>query len=109
MTDGAFAQKRAYMPHCDSSILHAPGVCEYCDGYPDWQEYRQIARIAFTGTDEELGSERVGLAPCPSTWFRSPGTRDRWGGNVAKTEEVPTPKHVFEYFMGFPKGWGNRG
>lgn len=71
--------KRAYMPHCDSSILHAPGACEYCDEYPDWQEYRKIARIAFSGTEDETGSS--GLAPCPSTFFRAPEQRDAWGGN----------------------------
>lgn len=25
------------MPHCDAYVLHAPGVCEYCDRHPDWQ------------------------------------------------------------------------
>jgi len=75
---------RAYMPHCDSQILHEPGACEYCDEYPDWQHYRVVARIAFTGTDEELGSEKLGLAPCPSTRFRKPETRDRWYGNLIK-------------------------
>lgn len=73
-------EERAYMPHCDSSILHAPGECEYCDKYPDWQHYRQVARIAFSGP-QDLGTED--LAPCPSTYFRSPEVRDIWGGNVA--------------------------
>lgn len=74
--------RRAYMPHCDSSILHAPGACVYCDKYPDYQEARKVARIAFTGSPEERGTDD--LAPCPSTWFRDPDTRDRWGGNVAR-------------------------
>lgn len=81
------------MPHCDSSILHAPGKCEYCDACPEWQQYRELAGIAFTGDDDELGVKPVyrpypefttpGKAPCPSTWFRSPETRDHWGPNRA--------------------------
>jgi hypothetical protein len=103
-------RQRAYMPHCDSSILHAPGTCDYCDAYPEWQEYRRIARIAFTGTDEEQGSERVGLAPCPSTWFRSPDTRDRWYGNIPKTEEIlPANRGYKNRFWGFWYGRNNLG
>jgi hypothetical protein len=69
------------MPHCDQSILHAPGECWACDKYPDYQQAREVSRIAFTGSPEELGTHD--LAPCPSTWFRRPETRDRWGGNRA--------------------------
>jgi hypothetical protein len=75
-------RERFTAPHCDSSILHAPGICEYCDKYPDWQYYRSLARIAFTGAENELGDERT--APCPSTHFRSPEKRDLWGGNIAQ-------------------------
>jgi hypothetical protein len=74
----------AAMPHCDSSILHAPGECEYCDGYPEWQVYRKLARIAFTG--QPL---KEGFAPCPSTWFRTPELRDRWYGNAPTIQEEP--------------------
>lgn len=102
-------RQRAYMPHCDSSILHAPGACEYCDLYPDWQEYRKIAQIAFTGTEQEQGSASDLLAPCPSTFFRTPETRDAWGGNTAKPEEVSTSEHVSKYLLGFLYGRGNRG
>lgn len=66
---------RAYMPHCDSSILHAPGECDYCDAYPDWQEMREIQRINFTGHDDP------GKAPCPSLHFRQAEVRDLWPGN----------------------------
>lgn len=69
------------MPHCDQAILHAPGECEYCDLRPDWQEYREAARINFTGHVDE------NKAPCPSTWFRTPEMRDLWYGNVAKPED----------------------
>lgn len=78
-------QNRAYMPHCDSSILHSPGICEYCDQYSDWQEYRIVARIAFS--DENPVPE--GKAPCPSTYFRSAEVRDRWGGNVPNGSWLP--------------------
>jgi hypothetical protein len=70
------------LPHCDSSILHAPKTCKFCDMHPEMQEYRQLARIAFTGAENELGDERT--APCPSTHFREPEKRDLWGGNVAQ-------------------------
>lgn len=63
-------------PHCDSSILHAPGSCDHCDKHPDWQAYRQLARIGFTG--EEIGGD---VAPCPSERFRPSERRDAWPGN----------------------------
>lgn len=68
---------RAPMPHCDSSILHPPGKCRYCDDYPDFQEMREIARINFTGEHDQ------DKAPCPSEYFRPDEVRDRWPGNVA--------------------------
>ena len=55
--------ERAFAPHCDSSILHAPGACEYCDHYPDWQQMRVTQCINFSG---EHDPEK---APCPSTEF----------------------------------------
>ena len=77
--------QRAYAPHCDPSILHSPGSCEACDHYPDWQEHRKVAMIAFS--DEK---DLEGKAPCPSTYFRDPEVRDRWGGNIA----VPRGPHA---------------
>lgn len=73
-------RKRAFAPHCDQSILHAPGTCQYCDHYPDWQQYRETALINFSNTNDPH------KAPCPSVHFRQAETRDRWGGNVAKPE-----------------------
>lgn len=69
--------ERAYAPHCDSSILHAPGVCEYCDHYPDWQELRKLWRIAFTG---EPSDEHT--APDPSSHFRPVAVSHQWPGNT---------------------------
>lgn len=70
-------RERAYAPHCDSSILHSPGACEYCDHYSDWQQYREVARIAFS--DEPPSTDK---APCPSTAFRPAEVRDQWAGNT---------------------------
>jgi hypothetical protein len=70
--------ERAFAPHCDSAILHAPGECTYCDQYPDWQLIRDRWLINFTGHMAD------GRTPCPSVWFRDPLVRDLWGGNVAK-------------------------
>lgn len=68
-------------PHCDMSILHAPGVCQVCDMYPNWQRLRETWRINFTG---EYDTEK---APCPSVYFREIGDRDAWGGNVPWNED----------------------
>lgn len=74
---------RCFAPHCDASILHAPGVCTYCDGYADWQDYRQTARINFTGENDPH------KAPCPSEHFRPAEVRDQWGGNVPNGSWMP--------------------
>lgn len=65
------------MAHCDQSILHAPGACQYCDHYPEAQALREWWRINFTGEHDP------DKAPCPSTHQRSDAVRDLWGGNVA--------------------------
>lgn len=75
------------MPHCDSSILHRPGECQFCDMHPDWQQYREMARINFTGQADE------GKAPCPSNWFRPASARDRWPGNVPAPAGEPVPSY----------------
>lgn len=65
------------MPHCDASVLHAPGECEFCDMHPEWQQYRIASRINFTGHEDEHN------APCPSSHFRAPSLVERWFGNRA--------------------------
>jgi hypothetical protein len=72
------SEERCFAPHCDQSILHAPGACQHCDKYPDWQELRKLWRINFT---DEYDLDK---APCPSTYFREIGVRDRWFGNRAQ-------------------------
>jgi hypothetical protein len=71
-------------PHCDQMILHAPGVCEYCDRHPDWQELRTVWGINFTG---ERHPERT---PCPAEQARSLRNIERWAGNV------PTSHVIYE-------------
>lgn len=34
--------------HCNDEVLHAPGVCGYCDDYPDRQAARQASGGGFT-------------------------------------------------------------
>lgn len=70
-------------PHCDSLILHSPGVCEYCDRHPDWQALRSAQGIAFSDTSEEE-IRANDLIPCPSTVKRPAEVRDQWYGNVPK-------------------------
>lgn len=47
-------------PHCNPDVVHAPGVCAYCDGQPWRQEIRAAGGTPFT--------------PAPS---------NGWGGNAA--------------------------
>jgi hypothetical protein len=68
---------RAFAPHCDASVLHAPSACQHCDHYPDWQELRDLWRINYTGEHDP------GKAPCPSEHSRTAEIRDRWPGNRA--------------------------
>jgi hypothetical protein len=70
--------ERAYAPHCDQTVLHAPGECEHCDEYPDWQELRELWRMNFTGQDD------YEKAPDPAIWFRDPEIIEKWFGNRAK-------------------------
>jgi hypothetical protein len=41
--------ERAFAPHCDANVLHAPAECVHCDKYPDWQTTRYRRGINFTG------------------------------------------------------------
>ena len=64
------------LPHCDASVLHAPGECVFCDRHPDWQALRIAWGIAFTGhapTEREV--------PCPSDQRRGTGQAHVWAGN----------------------------
>lgn len=65
----------ALTPHCDVAILHAHGVCRYCDQFPRRQAGRVAQRINFTGQYDPA------KAKCPSEHHRSPEARDAWAGN----------------------------
>jgi hypothetical protein len=71
-------------PHCDASVLHSPGECEYCDDHPEWQELREAWGIAFTGHQP---TERQ--QPCPSDGRRGTGEAHVWGGNRPTRMDVP--------------------
>lgn len=68
-------------PHCDASVLHAPGECRWCDARSDWQELRKLWGIAFTGkqpTERQIA--------CPSDFRRGfDGAGRQWPGNRAET------------------------
>ena len=61
--------RKAFAPHCDGRVLHSPGLCPYCDNYPDDQHKRLDNDIPFTdqlkddepllpGEDRTAGSSR---------------------------------------------------
>lgn len=73
---------RAAFPHCDQRVLHAPGECEFCDQYSDWQALRSAWGICFTGKPES------GKLPCPAEMARPLATINRWGGNTPHVQTV---------------------
>lgn len=68
---------RAYAPHCDARVLHAPNKCRYCDHYKEWQQAREVWGINFTGEEDP---EKL---PCPSTTERPLSKIEEWPGNRA--------------------------
>lgn len=68
-------------PHCDSSVLHAPGECGYCDDHPDWQALRRGWGIAFTGHDPMERHAGWREVACPSDQRRGPAGAHVWGPN----------------------------
>jgi hypothetical protein len=63
MTDGLIDGKVYPYPHCNAEVLHAPGECVYCDGFPSRQQARLSSGGAFT-----------------------PNEANGWSGNVAVKE-----------------------
>lgn len=93
-------------PHCDAAVLHAPGECEYCDGYPDWQMLRKRWGINFTGHHEP------DKATCPAELRRPVETINRWGGNRPKKEGALLQNIVEEHKLddsGNPAGGYTQG
>lgn len=72
----------APFPHCDSDVLHAPGVCAHCDRYPEAQALRVATGINFTGQHDWYKTL------CPSELGRPLELIERWPGNR------PTPKVI---------------
>jgi len=65
-------------PHCDSQVLHRPGSCRACDGYPRSQASRLWMRVAFT---DDPVPHPLGFVRCPSLDRRSRERIERWPGN----------------------------
>lgn len=70
-------------PHCDQRILHKPGVCDYCDSHPEWQELRKSWGIAFTGEVPSVDDIYMKELPCPADFNRGEN-HQKWHGNVAQ-------------------------
>jgi len=82
-------ENRAFAPHCDQRILHAPGECWACDLYPDWQALREKWGICFTGQSPMAGGLVWKELPCPADYNRPPGSKSdhtQWGPNQAQGE-----------------------
>lgn len=95
-------EERAFAPHCDGRILHAPGECWSCDLYPDWQKLRELWGIAFTGHQPEVETANLMTGaseepvkqvvikrelPCPADYNRPPDSDSdhrQWGPNQAQ-------------------------
>ncbi len=68
---------KAKYPHCDHRVLHSPGICVYCDKYPEEQEERKRDNIPFT---DELTLDTP-LLPGEDRARRS---AEKWPGNGPK-------------------------
>lgn len=77
-------------PHCDPAVLHAPGICRYCDEHPDWQALRRLWGICFTGQQPVIisgGTFSYELIACPSDIRRPGNAAGQWPGNRAVQDE----------------------
>lgn len=70
-----FAPLAVAPPHCDQDVLHAPGVCSYCDMHPNMQQRRVDDGVNFTGQFDTT------KAPCPASLARPGALLGRWRGN----------------------------
>jgi hypothetical protein len=77
------------LPHCDQSVLHAPGECQYCDQHPDWQALRAVWGVAFTGHTPQADQAKV---PCPSDFVRGTGGAHVWPGNQPTYDTSTDPR-----------------
>jgi hypothetical protein len=79
--EGVINGNRYQAPHCDELVLHAPYECTYCDAFPERQAERVKTNVNFTGHSDP------GKSTCPAELRRPNSVINRWGGNVALTEE----------------------
>jgi hypothetical protein len=79
----------AKFPHCDSSVMHSPRSCEFCDHYPAEQQARIRDGINFTG------EQVAGKKPCPSDARRGLGGAHLWYGNVPETKKTKEARNSF--------------
>ncbi len=63
-------------PHCDELVLHAPGICSFCDKLPELQKLRVMWKINFTGQNKK------DYRKCPAELRRKVETINKWYGNV---------------------------
>jgi hypothetical protein len=80
------------LPHCDQRVLHAPGKCTVCDGFPMLQEIRELWQIAFTGEKpvdlaENRWTTRGPVLPCPAEYLRGKNA-EAWSGNRPQVTNV---------------------
>lgn len=69
--------------HCDSKVCHEPGLCEYCDRYPEVQQSRIDCGVNFTGNADP------DLLPDPATQSRPLDRMYAWRGNMPQGPNVP--------------------
>lgn len=69
----------ARYPHCDVKVLHAPGKCDFCDMYPEMQQWRIDSNTQFTG--EDYSEDQIWD---PAQIIRPLEIIERWYGNVPK-------------------------
>lgn len=101
-------QMRVRLIHCDPLVLHAPGVCGYCDKYgADLQSIRAALGVAFTAPEDRavcvhgwpLDSPAhqlhvaarcngIAVAPDPAEVNRPGGVHQQWGGNRPSRPEL---------------------
>lgn len=69
--------------HCDQRVLHEPGLCEYCDEYPEAQAKRVELGVNFTSLNDP------NLLPCPADKARPVTNLYSWAGNHPSGPNVP--------------------
>lgn len=68
--------------HCDPTVVHAPGECEYCDLYPYRQALMDLWRVNFTGHSDP---DRL---PSLAEQRRPLDRIEHWPGNVPPEREL---------------------